>query len=523
MTGLLYGLGRFCVRRRLIVLVAWLAIFVALAAWARALGPEVNDNLTLPGTDSQRATDLLADRFPSQANGTNPVVLQAPDGKKITASEFKQPIDDTVKALKADPDVRSATNPLTSDGAALLAKDKAIGYIALNLKPSPTELSTDDAERIVALADPARAAGLDVGFGGYLGQKVSKPDTHISEVIGLSMAVIVLLITFGTVVAMGLPIITAVVGLVCGLSIITLLSQFSEVPTVAPTLATMIGLGVGIDYALFIVTRHLEQRRDGMATRESIARACATSGGAVVFAGCTVMVALLSLAVVGIPLVTTLGYTSALVVAVAVVAAITLLPALLGHRRRPDRPAARSRCRTARPTTTPTAGAAGGRTSRATRSRPRSSRSSCCSCSPLPALDLYLGQQDNGAMPESTDVRRASDGLTAGFGAGRERAAARQRRPVRQAGEARPEEPGQARPATAAAQGQASSRPTQQASSSRPGLPPDQAQANRRSSRRSRSPTSSPTQRKKARAARDRPAAAGPARRPQEDERRRRR
>ena len=193
------------------------------------------------------------------------------------------------------------------------------------------------------------------------------------------MAVIVLLVTFGTVVAMGLPIVTAMIGLVCGLSIITLLSHVAEVPTVAPTLATMIGLGVGIDYALFIVTRHLEQRRDGMETRESIARASATSGGAVVFAGCTVMVALLSLAVVGIPLVTTLGYTSALVVAVAVLAAITLLPALLGDRRRPDRPAPRSRCRTARPTASRTAGCAGARSSRATRCRPRSSRSSCWS------------------------------------------------------------------------------------------------------------------------------------------------
>ena len=143
------------------------------------------------------------------------------------------------------------------------------------------------------------------------------------------MAVIVLLLTFGTVVAMGLPIITAIFGLVAGLSIITLISQATEVPTVAPTLATMIGLGVGIDYALFIVTRHQDQRRQGMDTRESIARAAATSGGAVVFAGTTVIVALLSLAVVNIPLVTTLGYTSAIVVAVAVAAAVTLLPAML--------------------------------------------------------------------------------------------------------------------------------------------------------------------------------------------------
>jgi putative drug exporter of the RND superfamily len=417
MTGALYHLGRFCVRRRWIVLVVWLLIFAALAVWARALGPNVSDNLTLPGTDSQDATALLEQRFPSQANGTNPVVLRAPDGKKLDSSEYKKPIDDTVSALKKDPDVRSATSPLTDSGSDLLAKDKSIGYIALNLRPSPSELSLDDANRIVALADPARNAGLEVGFGGYLGQKVSKPDTHLSEVIGLGVATIVLLVTFGTVVAMGLPIFTAIVGLVCGLSIITLISQVADVPTVAPTLATMIGLGVGIDYALFIVTRHLEQRRDGMDTRESIARSNASSGGAVVFAGCTVMVALLSLAVVNIPLVTTLGYTSALVVAVAVLAAITLLPAILGivgdridrlpiplpHRKPDDRPHGWLRW------------------GRFVAGHPLPAALVAIvilGVLALPTLDIYLGQQDNAAMPESTDARRASDGLTAGFGAG---------------------------------------------------------------------------------------------------------
>ena len=417
MTKALFGLGGFCVRRHRLVLGVWLAVFAALALWARAAGPEVNDNLTLPGTGSQAATDLLEQRFPSQANGTNPVVLRAPEGAKLSASKYKQPIDDTVSAFKQDPDVRDATSPLSSKGKSLLTKDAAIGYIALNLKPGPSDLTTEDAERIVALADPARKAGLDVGFGGYLGQKVSKPETHLSEVIGLSMAVLVLLVTFGTFVAMGLPIFTAIVGLVCGLSIITLLSHISEVPSVAPTLATMIGLGVGIDYALFIVTRHLEQRRDGMETRESIARSCASSGGAVVFAGCTVMVALLSLAVVNIPLVTTLGYTAALVVAVAVAAAITLLPAVLalvGDRI--------DRLRLPLPH-----GKSDGKPHGWTRWGRFVARHPLPSAIvalvilvalALPALDLYLGQQDNGALPTSTDARRAFDGLSTGFGAG---------------------------------------------------------------------------------------------------------
>ncbi len=415
MTPLLYRLGGFCVRRRWIVVGAWLAIFLALAVAARSVGPDLNDNLTLPGSDSQKASDLLAERFPSQANGTNPVVLKAPQGAKLTDGKYKKPIDDTVAAFKKDPDVRSATSPLASKD--ILAKDARTGYIALNLRASPSDLTTDDAQRIVDEADPARDAGLAVSFGGYVGQKVSKPETHSSEAVGLSMAVIVLLFTFGTVVAMGLPIVTAIVGLVSGLSIITLISQVTEVPTVAPTLATMIGLGVGIDYALFIVTRHQAQRRVGMDTRESIARSAATSGGAVVFAGITVMVALLSLAVVDIPLVTTLGYTSALVVLVAVTAAITLLPAILAivgdridrlalpHRRgvKDDHPHGWERW------------------ARFVARRPLPSAlvaTAVLVALAVPALDLYLGQQDNGALPTSTEARRAYDGLTASFGVG---------------------------------------------------------------------------------------------------------
>jgi RND superfamily putative drug exporter len=256
------------------------------AVAARSVGPNVNNNLTLPGTDSQKASDLLAARFPEQANGTNPVVMTAPAGAKLTDAKYEKPIDDAVSALRKDPDVRAATSPLAKAGAAYLSKDERIGYIALNLRASPSDLGTDDAERIVAEADPVRDAGLTVGVGGYLGQKVSKPETHSSEAVGLTMAVLVLLFTFGTVVAMGLPIVTAIVGLVIGLSLITLLSQVAEVPTVAPTLATMIGLGVGIDYALFIVTRHQAQRRadrhvgrGGPVRRHDRHRRAAVAGG----------------------------------------------------------------------------------------------------------------------------------------------------------------------------------------------------------------------------------------------------
>ena len=178
--------------------------------------------------------------------------------------------------------------------------------------------------------EPAEAAGLETSVGGYVGQQLSKPDTEVSEAIGLAAAMIILLFAFGTATAMMLPIVSAIIGLACSLSIIRLLEHVLEVPSVAATLATMIGLGVGIDYALFIVTRHKLQLGEGMELRESIARATATAGGAVVFAGFTVVIALCSLAFAGIPLVSTLGFTAAIAVVVAVCAAATLLPAMLG-------------------------------------------------------------------------------------------------------------------------------------------------------------------------------------------------
>jgi RND superfamily putative drug exporter len=421
-TPLLYALGGLCVRHRRLVVAAWVVVAVALAVLARAAGPNTSDNLTLPGSDSQDATDVLTARFPQQANGTNPVVLTAPAGRKVTDEAYNKPIADATAAFAADPDVRAATSPLSQAGASLLSKDQQIGVIALNLRTAPSDLTTDDAHRIVALGDRLHDAGLAVAFGGYVGQKVSKPETHSSEAVGLTMAVLVLLLTFGTFVAMGLPIATALLGLVSGLSIITLISHVAAVPTVAPTLATMIGLGVGIDYALFIVTRHQEQRRAGLSTLESVARATATSGGAVVFAGTTVIVALLSLAVVGIPLVTTLGYTAAIVVLVAMAAATTLLPALLALLGdRIDALALRGRGRDE--PTAPADGRPHGweRWAEGVARRPALGTVVALvilAALALPALSLYLGQQDNGALPNDTQARRAYDGMTTAFGAG---------------------------------------------------------------------------------------------------------
>ena len=235
MTGGLYSLGRVCVRHKWIVLAVWLVVFVGLAIGARSLGSDLSDNLKLPGTDSQKATDLLEDQLPDQANGTAPVTLRAPKGTKITDAKYADGINATVSALRKDPDVRSRDEPAVDGGrgAGVQGRDHR-----LHRGQPEDQRERHDHRRRPAhrrSGHSAEAAGLQVAFGSYIGQKVSKPDTHDSEVIGLGMAVIVLLFTFGTVVAMGLPIITALIGLVSGLSIITFISHVAVVPTVAPT------------------------------------------------------------------------------------------------------------------------------------------------------------------------------------------------------------------------------------------------------------------------------------------------
>jgi RND superfamily putative drug exporter len=410
-TGLLYRLGRLCVRYRFPVLALWLVAVVAVAVIARGVGEQTSDDLVLPGTDSQRASDTLSARFPAQANGTNPLALQAPAGHQLGESQYKQAIDGVVATYQKDPRVVQISGPVASTA------QKSIGYLSLTLRDSPSELSKDEAQSIIDEAAPLKAAGLRVAAGGYLGQKVSKPSSHVSEVVGIVAAILILLFTFGTVVAMGMPIVTALLGLVAGMSVITLLGQVVQVPTTAPALATMIGLGVGIDYGLFVVTRHREQLRGGMEVDESIARTTATAGGAVLFAGSTVIIALLSLALAGIPIVTTLGYTSAIVVAIAVAAALTLLPAMLAilgprinalrlpgfqvhHDERPHGWQRWARFVADHPWPALATGVL------------------VLLVLAIPLRNLHLGQTNVGALPTDTQARQAYDRMSAGFGAG---------------------------------------------------------------------------------------------------------
>src|SRR5437764_6436515 len=246
MTGVLYRLARFSVRHRFAVLVLWLLIAVALVAVSQHLGDNTNDNSSLPGTNSQQATDALSKPFPDQANGTSPIVLHVSSGK-LTDSKYAQAVSQAAADVAKAPDVASVVNPLTSQGASALSKDQQTGYLSVTLSANPGAMSVDDAQTIInAAAKPAQAAGIQVQTGGQLGQKVSTPATESSELIGIIAAAVILTLTFGTVVAMLMPILTAILGLASALSIVQMLSHVLTVPTVAPTLATMIGLGVRI-------------------------------------------------------------------------------------------------------------------------------------------------------------------------------------------------------------------------------------------------------------------------------------
>ncbi|MGN6815324.1 MAG: MMPL family transporter, partial [Solirubrobacterales bacterium] len=417
MTGPLYAIGRFCSRHHWPVIGAWVALAIALVAIGQASGSKTSENLTLPGTDSTIATELLEDNLPEQAYGSNPLTLEAPAGKKLTEAKYAAAVGETVKRLEALPNVNSATSPL-AEGSQTLSKDLRIGYIPVVLGVGPGEIDEAEAEKILDAAQPARAAGLKTAIGAYVGQQLSKPATETSEAIGLAAAVIILLFAFGTATAMMLPIVSAVLGLACALSIIRLLEHAVQVPGVASTLATMIGLGVGIDYALFIVTRHKLQLGEGMEIRESIARATATAGGAVVFAGFTVVIALCSLAFAGIPLVSTLGFTAAIAVVVAVSAATTLLPAMLGALG-PHINSLRVKLGKTHPDDKEPHGWR--RWAEGVSKRPWGATIASLAVLivlAIPLLQLDLGQNDISALPKETTSRQAFDALNAGFGPG---------------------------------------------------------------------------------------------------------
>src|SRR5215471_7561168 len=418
MAKFLYRAGCFCAAHPLLVLLAWVVLAAGLLGVRAQVGSMTSNNLTLPGTESQQAADLLAAKFPPQQNGSSPIVFHVSKGK-ITDKANKDAVESSYQALLKAPDVYSATDPFGKSSSALVSADGHTAWIPVLLKVSNGQVTEALARRIFDATRPAQKAGIQVEAGGIIGSAFSPSPTEKSEVVGLLTAMLVLALTFGSLIAMGLPILTALLGLSTALAIIGLLTHVFTVPTVGPTLATMIGLGVGIDYSLFMVNKYREHASHGAAHREAIARSVATAGSAIVFAGTTVIIALVSLAVAGIPLVTTLGLVTAVAVVTAVTAALTLLPAvmsLLGrHLFGGKLPAF------LRPRGTPGKTGFWGRWARVVTGHPwLCTLVAAAVLAPLiiPLFSLHLGQEDIGVTPTSTTERQAFDLLSAGFGPG---------------------------------------------------------------------------------------------------------
>ncbi|HWD06425.1 MAG TPA: MMPL family transporter [Amycolatopsis sp.] len=327
MATFLYRLGRLSFRRRAIIAAVWAVVLVALGIGALTLSGRLSDSVTIPGTESQQAIDRLQDKFPQAAAGgaTARVVIAAPPGHTVTDAAGRAAVESTVAKLTTAPKVAGVADPFQ---AKAISPDGRVALAQVSYQVKGFELTDRDRQALLDSGTAAERSGFEVEFGGDAVQAL--PETGATEGLGVAVAAVVLIITFGSLLAAGIPLLTALVGVGIGMAGIYFASAGLELNSNTPVLALMIGLAVGIDYALFIVSRYRHELGTGRDPEEAAGRAAGTAGSAVVFAGLTVIVALAGLTVVGIPFLGQMGLAAAATVAIAVLIALTLLPAVLG-------------------------------------------------------------------------------------------------------------------------------------------------------------------------------------------------
>lgn len=332
MSTLLYTLGRWSYRHPWRVLVTWL-LLLGIAGGSAALFMKGTDNsFSIPGTEAQEGIALLDRSFP-QASGTSAqLVIVAEDGGSVTAQPYADEIDDTVAALEDIDGVIAVTDPFDEMVTGLVSEDESAAIVRLQFDGQATDVSDKTKDQLQQVADDLRETlpeGSQVAMGGDLFSQ-SVPALSIIEAVGVLVALFVLIVTFRSFAVAWFPLVSALIGVGLAIALIYVSTAFASISSTTPMLAIMLGLAVGIDYALFIVARHQDQVRAGAEPEESAARATGTAGSAVVFAGVTVLIALIGLGFAGIPFLTTMGIAAAVAVAIAVIVAVTLTPALLG-------------------------------------------------------------------------------------------------------------------------------------------------------------------------------------------------
>ncbi|MCX5343008.1 MMPL family transporter [Streptomyces atratus] len=418
MATFLYKLGRLAFRRRRYVALIWVALLALAGFGAASASTATSSSFSIPGTEAQKAFDLLEQRFPGAgADGaTARVVFKAPDGQKMTDPANKAEVNKIAGELKSGSDqIASVTDPYTGNA---VSKDGSTAYVSVSYKVNSMELTDATRDALEDAGHAAQKSGMTVEIGGDA--LLVMPETGVTEIIGVAIAAVVLVITFGSLIAAGLPLLTALIGVGIGVSTITALANVLDLGSTTSTLAMMIGLAVGIDYALFIVSRYRAELADGREREEAAGRAVGTAGSAVVFAGLTVVIALVGLAVVNIPMLSKMGFAAAGTVAIAVLIALTLVPAMMGFagKRVMGRKARKAAEAENRAEAKPNMGT---RWARFVLRKPvwvLLVGVIGLGAVAVPAASLEMGLPDEGSQPTSTTQRRAYDLLSDGFGPG---------------------------------------------------------------------------------------------------------
>jgi RND superfamily putative drug exporter len=417
---LLYRLGRFSYRHAWRVIGVWVLVLVGILGGSVALGGQTSESFAIPGTESQNALDRLEAVFPSVAGASVQVVAVAPDGASVTDPEYTDAIEKTAKKIEKIDGVASVISPFSEYAGKAVADDDSMAIIKVQFDGPSTEVTEKSLTELQDTASIGEDAGMVVEFGGQVFQDNTFGIT-ITEVFGVLFAGVVLFITFGSLVAAGMPLLSALIGVGIAIGGISAYSAFATVGSTAPLLALMIGLAVGIDYALFILSRHRTQLAAGEDPEESAAIAVGTAGSAVVFAGVTVIIALLGLLVVGIPFLSVMGVGAAFAVLVAIAIAVTLLPAFLGVVKGRLIPKEGSRAHRRAVHGSDSRPTMGLRWVKLVMKAPWVALIGVVAILgtlAIPALSLDLNLPDNGSEPAESTQRQAYDLVSEGFGAG---------------------------------------------------------------------------------------------------------
>jgi putative drug exporter of the RND superfamily len=420
------ALARWCIRHRLAVIVLWLAALAGVSVAATLAGAAYSRNYSVPGTESDKAAALLHEAFPGKTGDTDSIVWHT-TGTTVRTVSVEQRMAGALNEVAKLPGVTGVTSPYTAgataagNSAAQISPDGRTAYATVTFGTSTDHLKASEVERVVKVAKGAAADDLQVELGGDGIKHTEQSTGHLSEILGVAVAAVVLLFAFGSVAAMFLPIATAVVSVGTGYMAVQLLGHVMTVADFAPMLGTLIGLGVGIDYALFIVTRHRRGLRRGLSVEQAAERAVATSGRAVLFAGGTVCVAVLGLLALGLAFLNGVAIAASLTVLLTVAASVTLLPALLGviGERALSRRDRRQLAEAGPMPELPTGPAA--RWSAFVERHPKLLAGIAAAVMltlAVPTLSLHLGTSDQGNDPATSTTRKAYDLLAEGFGPG---------------------------------------------------------------------------------------------------------